>query len=516
MESPFTLSANEWYSWRKGTRNIPPWRRKFTNTEFLECERRRIEVAHAWYLNYKKSPEGANLEETNFYVLPIELNPQVAAETSYQEFIPKGLSALSNDFQMPMLMLLKWDIKLPEEYSYIRIIKGKKHTLTTQRNDVCYEAIVVDEWEYDEADKVYLDISTEKKGVKKILYETFHEEHIALALQAPLLSSPPKANLSGGIGLSSPLSSSAFAFELQKVLQMMLPPEYRSYNPPENFIVGKKILLSVGLNFHPAERHILSKKKVSSDVYHDAGLIDKEEKARREFQGEYSYTSSIVPKNYTIQETARECFKRLSTTEITLFNLDEFADHTILTPLIKQGADETIWATIVRARYFNPQINESEIDSLKFQKRLQEDWKILLPEFGYKENLEMVVRLKAKRSTDNSLRIAQSIARSEGRKTVESADLARARVMLLDSLEEARKHEIIVKSKRIVEKQKEQKRVATISTLLESDALTTKEIWEEVENEKIYPDIGDLQKLLDWLNERGYVWKDLMGRYRNV
>ena len=116
----------------------------------------------------------------------------------------------------------------------------------------------------------------------------------------------------------------------------------------------------------------------------------------------------------------------------------------------------------------------------------------------------------------NSLRIAQSIARSEGRKTVESADLARARVMLLDSLEEARKHEIIVKSKRIVEKQKEQKRVATISTLLESDALTTKEIWEEVENEKIYPDIGDLQKLLDWLNERGYVWKDLMGRYRNV
>src|SRR3989344_2915027 len=120
MENQFILTSKEWYPWKKLVSTQTPWQRKLINVEYLNSERKRINKTKEWYWKYKRLKENEAIEEINFYVSPIELDYKWTALISSKEYIFKGLSALPNDYQIFIIMLLDRNRKIPQDYSYIK------------------------------------------------------------------------------------------------------------------------------------------------------------------------------------------------------------------------------------------------------------------------------------------------------------------------------------------------------------------------------------------------------------
>ncbi|NMC77050.1 MAG: hypothetical protein GYA60_07150 [Candidatus Methanofastidiosa archaeon] len=350
------LRLNDYYLWKKyPTYAEFPWDRKYLNVEFLEYEKKRVAKVEEWYKNFNKSQNDQPLEEISLYVVPLSAdsswNVAIEAQTNSKAI---GLSALFNTPIAVIIGLITSGSNLPEPYSLINIAKSKKTYIVNEKLNKSESVIFIEEWEELPTDSIYLDVPYEKRIIENLFTENLPlDKEISRSFQAPLLSAPFDGKV-GGISLSSLSWNSKLANELMKIIQLMVPPEYRDIDPPKKSTTGIDFD-SNGFQYRIAERPksgqiILS--KLYSENYNKLyeSLIK-----RNNFEGEYSLFSSIKVNEGSRRQKILELFRNFTRTEVTLSDIDQLLTENdmYIRPLLKL-IDEDLWIQIVRAHYNNP------------------------------------------------------------------------------------------------------------------------------------------------------------------
>ena len=251
------LKSKEWYLWRKHSNKKYPWER-YLNTDFLKSERKRISDVDGWMKKFKRVPYRASLGEVCHYVVPTKIKPSWLTYLGKGNYLCKGLSALRNCPIYPLIAFFPSG-KIPTDYSLIRINSSKKIALLNSytKSTIGEHAIVVEDWEELESDYIYPDVPVESGIISKIIEEnTYTKKSLAESIGAPLISSPFILGDVGGISLASILDDADSSQGLNIALQMMLPPEYRSFSPPKSGIRGREMEIRDGMSIHVAERII--------------------------------------------------------------------------------------------------------------------------------------------------------------------------------------------------------------------------------------------------------------------
>lgn len=499
------ISRKVFYPWYKRSK-VYPWERGYADWEFLKTERFRVNKCREWYDEFLKARIGSKLGEVVYYAVPARL-PEGWQSGEY-EYI--GLSALRNSPQVPLIALFPKD-KVPQDYSLIRIISSKKSAifnLNLPNNYNTEYALEVEEFEELPADHFYKDVPFDKKLITEVLQDSLgHDKYVARSLKTPLLSSPFVMGRYGGIGLASMMSESTFVDELLKQLQLMLPPEYRSINPPTTVTRGEWISpTSYGkssMQFRFAEK-FSQNAKVGSSVGYKYNVVDDQWQKRLSFNGEYSFLSSVVYKGKT-SEVYEEMMDKFTKTEVTAFYLDKLKESDVLLKDLSKHIDENVWLNIAYSRQFNPVVKDTHMNSWK--NKIRNDWEAFFPEMGYTDSLDFVKDMKVKQTMKNIIRIAQANARGNSRGEVTEKDLKEARQIFTTSAEEFIDHQITRRAKKIKKKSKQQNRIESIKEVLNTGTFSVKEMWENLKRTGYYKDRKDFESVLRWLHKKGHVYK---------
>jgi len=278
-------------------------------------------------------------------------NVAIESQTSSK---PIGLSALYNTPIAINIGLIPTGKKMPEEYSLINIIKSKKTYILNEKLNKSESAILIEEWEELPTDFIYLDIPYEKRIIENLFTENLPlDKEVSRSFQSPILSAPYDGKV-GGISLSSLSWNSRLAIELMKIIQLMVPPEYRTIDLP------KKAINGISFESNTFRYKIAEKPKVGhnlltriySDNYNKLHQFLFE---RKNFEGEYSVFSSIKVSEGTRRQKILQTFKNFTKTEITLADIDQLLteDDIYIRPLMK-SIDENLWIQVVHAHYTYP------------------------------------------------------------------------------------------------------------------------------------------------------------------
>ncbi|WP_456478321.1 hypothetical protein [Geoglobus ahangari] len=470
-----------------------------------------VEQAFAWYEKFRRARVGESIDEVVLYTVPVALESSwKSAIALLGDYIPIGLSALYNTPSLLLLALVPRDVKLPEDYRLVRILKSKKSALLNERRNMVSHILIIEEWEYVEPDYPYLlmDMDFEKARVKKIFEETLPvDEHDALAFQSPVTSAPYVPGGVGGVSLVSFSIKSTFAREFVKTIQLMVPPEYRSIPPPSSVYRGYKFP-NYGLKFHLAERSWNYGNYLSGLCSSDFDPLEKELKNRAKFQGEYSIFSTLIgDRVYRAQYATRMSLSFAKVDVPVSRDIDwwKYIDNVDLSVLRKE-IDESLWAHVVHARHLNPAIESSEEKMfLKYVRRTRNYFRSTLEEYYGDTLADFITDMGFFGFQDNFRRVAQSIARSEGEEKVKEDHLKEVWEVIgryLDDFVSDLKWELeYVRERRITP---EFRRYLAVQVfLLNNPWSTVLEIWEGVEKTGLFRDIHDLQRLMDWLHEKG-------------
>lgn len=510
----------EYYLWRKDVETTFPWERQFLNYEFLKHERIRITKLFEWRKTFLKNNENKNLEEVSFYTVPLELSSSWRASiASLRDFNYIGLSALQNSPQVLIIALLPYAIKQPAEYKLINIIKSKRGSIINKRDVSIEPVVIIDEWEYLPSDKIYADIPYEKKVIQKIFQENLiHDDHISLSFQSPIISAPYVEGKIGGISLSSLAGDSSFAKELVKTIQFMVPPEYRGLNPPEKAYLGSKFEYFRGIKFHPAERPYFDNNFLSSVYDMNYSGVSKELLKRSSFGGEYSIFSTINPTYGNIAQVWKELMRNFTATEIALpQDLDEFPAMDVDLTKLKKEINEDLWIQVVHSRQIKPSTNKEADDYfIKIIELVKKDFDVLLTDiYKHETDREHLIRTTILHPIQYNLRrLAQSFARANDRNNVFSDDLSAARNLIVDNFKEFIMHPEFERIRVIMEEKRNNAKYSVVQTeIMNNPRSSTGEIWNSLESTGLFKNIYDLQKLLDWLHEKGYVIVDRDKKY---
>lgn len=513
------LSLSEYYLWKKKSSCKFPWERQHLNADFYKYEQKRLNDLRKWYNNFITAPEGCYLDEVSYYTLPIDLKPALNASiASIGNYKPLGLSAICNDCQSPVIALFDGNMKLPEEYQLIRIVKSRKTHLVRQNSAFGENAIIVDDWEVLKPDLIYVDIDYEKNSIKKVLQELSSDEQISLPLQLPLISSPYKMGDVGGIALSSLSAKSTFAIELVKTIQLMAPPQYRVMKPPKSVHNGKWFPYTKDISFRVAERAISTNNLLSGVTGKSYNPVLNEIARRNKFDGEYSIFSTLFPEQANTSQFFDEMFKNYAETDVTLpFELDEMPQiMDVDLTNVKKAIDEDLWLQVVHSRQFNPKL-KNNVDK-KLVNTIENLKQSLEMQFSdvFRSNAGIKYRIDKQFPAikDNLMRISQSLARTEEKNDVTVEHLKRGKGIIDDTLYELMKNETVIQEKRKVRSKKTSARFDIVkSELVNNQYSTLLEIWENVKSTGEFRDIEDLAGFLDWLHRKGFIIKDKEGRY---
>ena len=356
------VELSEYYLWRSFSASQYPWQRQYTNTDFLKYERKRIKEVYLWYEGFRRASEGSQIDEVSLYVVPLELSSLwKAAIASYGNYNFFGLSALNNTPTLCLIGLIDRNLKQPDDYRLIRILKSKKVHLYNTKSSFAQPALVVEEWEYLNSDYIYVDVPFEKRIIEKIISENLtSEEHIPVSFQSPIISAPYVVGGIGGVSLSSMAAKSRFAEELIKTIQLMVPPEYRATRPPKSVYRGHKFLYESGIKFHLAERPYYDRNLLRGLYARNFNPVLKEVNRRFGFKGEYSIFSTLVPEKVNISQFFTELFNNFTKTEITLpYDLDELPLMDIELTKLRKVIDEDVWLQVVYSRQIHPRLTDN-------------------------------------------------------------------------------------------------------------------------------------------------------------
>ncbi len=510
-----SLSPKEYYLWIEGEIH-PPWQRQYLNTEFLKYERNRIVKTRDWYEKAKRVGLTSDLDEISFYVVPLQLSTSWKAALAQSECIYIGLSVLSNSLQEPAIGLIPYGVEQPQEYRLILIAKSRLNRIVNERLNEVQNGILIKEWEYQDSDYIYRDVPYEKRIVSKIIAETLiGDEHICLSFQSPLLSAPYNGAL-GGVSLSSLSGDSSFARQLVKTIQCMVPPEYRTLTPPKGVYRGSKLPYRNGIEYHLAERPYPSNNILSSFCPKKYAGVDRELSKRRKFTGEFSIFSTINPMGSGM-DAWTELLLNFTKTEVTLpEKLDDLIEADVYLKYLEKAINEDLWIQIVHSRQFMPGIDKKADDEfMNIINLLKADFDIRLSEF-YKneESREYLVRSLISPSKYNVKRIAQSFARCDERDVVSADDFKRARNLIIDNFIGFIENPDFERIRWKVETSKANARFLIVQTeIINNPRSLAAGIFEAVKSENKFNDIYDLQRLLDWMENKGYVIVSRDNRY---
>jgi len=512
------LRVNDYYLWKKNiTYSNFPWDRSYLNIEFLEYEKKRICKVEEWYKDFNRSDNKKYLGEISFYVVPLSMdsswNVAIESQTSSK---PIGLSALYNTPIAINIGLIPTGKKMPEEYSLINIIKSKKTYILNEKLNKSESAILIEEWEELPTDCIYLDIPYEKRIIENLFTENLPlDKGVSRSFQSPILSAPYDGKV-GGISLSSLSWNSRLAIELMKIIQLMVPPEYRTIDLP------KKAINGISFESNTFRYKIAEKPKVGhnlltriySDNYNKLHQFLFE---RKNFEGEYSVFSSIKVSEGTRRQKILQTFKNFTQTEITLADIDQLLteDDIYIRPLMK-SIDENLWIQVVHAHYTYP------VDGKNYSKNhksiinlLSKDYDVLLSDIIKQEKTrEMIIRPIINETSLNIRRLAQSFARAEDKNEITKKHLKDSRKITLDNFERLIAEPSIKKEIDSIKNYESDERYNVVqATLINTPYLTTVEIFLEVKSTDLFKDEYDLQSLLDWMHKKGHVIRDSQNRY---
>lgn len=512
------LTSKEYYLWESYHTN-KPWNR-YLDYEFLETERKRIKDVEKWFnLSYVGAKDGEKVEEVCYYCVPNKISkPLLNSLFEYEEgeFEIKGLSAVYNSLQFPLTMLIPKGRKVPKDYSPVRIISARRKVLINKdvpKEEACFNALIVEDWEELPADFIYKDLPYEKRLVSKLIYENLNrDEHVASSFQAPIISSPIVLNGNGGVSFSSLLRNTPFVLELIKTLQRMLPPEQRTMLPIPSLLRGRLVDINGGIKFHVAERPPRSDSILSCSYGNSYKTVNEELGYRDSFGGEYSFIASIAPLGSRL-DVFRTMLKRFNQTVITAFNMDRLKEDAGLQNLNK-SIDLNLHLSIVNCKQINPRIDKNAIGEEALSNFVRKDWDMFLAQMGLNsDERDFSLNIRVQRTVDNILKLSQSLARSELKQEVEEKHIKEARQIFKTNAEEFLGQPEVRGIKDYLKQHKKNERVDTITTLLENGGLTLNEIWEEIKQSKLFKDIKDLQDLLEWMNKKAKLWKHPNSKY---
>ncbi len=365
MRSIQSFSLEEYYPWKRDIEKQYPWQRQYTNCEFLKYEEKRIRECQDWYKKFLKTEIGGGLGTVSFYAVPMELPSSWKAaitDSGISRYI--GLSALLNSPSVMAVALVSPATKQPHEYRLIEVTKSRRLNIINKQLNMVAPVVVIETWDYLESDSIYVDIPYEKKIIQNIISENLIDSpQISLSFQSPILSAPYVNGSIGGISLSSIACDSAFAKELLKTMQLLVPPEYRPLKPPKSVYKGYTFPYLEGIGFHLAERPYLGTNILSTLYAKEYPMLETELSMRYKFKGEFSIFSTLNPDEGNITQIWKELLKKFTATEVTLpSDLEELKDWNANDlRRLKQATNEDIWIQVVHARQHMPRMS-TEVD----------------------------------------------------------------------------------------------------------------------------------------------------------
>lgn len=515
------ISLKEYYPWSKCSEARFPWERQYLNYDFLKFEKKKINDLSNWYNKFQKTERNKYLDAASFYVKPVSLNSSwKAAIAECGDFNYVGLSALCSSPPLLLIGLIPRIRKQPLYHRLINITKSKKMYLFNRLFNKAESVLFIEDWDELESDRIYVDVAYESKIISKILDEKlFGDEQISLCFQSPIISAPFDGSI-GGISLSSLSGSSSFSKELTKTIQLMVPPEYRTLQPPKIIFDGKYFQYRNGIEFRLSERPYSDNNVLSSFFTTQYNIINSELRMRSKFSGEFSIASSISPNKADMNLMLQELWKNFSDTEITLSKeIDKLPESDTDLTRLQKVIDEDIWLQVVNSRQYSPIMSkDAEKDFTEnIDNRLWEDFDALLPDTYKNESREFLIRKLLSQSKCNLMRIAQSFARSEIKEQLERTQLKDARNLILDNFTDLVMRSDVRKIESKVGKRVTNPRYLVVQTeLISNPGLTTQELFNAVKSTNLFRDLYDLQGFLDWLDENGFVSLDPKKRYRWV
>lgn len=512
------LRLNDYYLWRKNpTYSKYPWDRKFINVEFLEYEKKRILVIEEWFKNFNRLESGQDLEEISLYVVPLNIDSswEVVIE-SMLGAKPIGLSALFNTPIALNIGFIPNNIKMPDNYSLIKITKSKKIYIVNPKLQKSDSGILIEEWEELPSDSIYLDVPFEKRIIEKLLSDNLPlDKEISKSFQAPILSAPYNGKL-GGISLSSLSWNSKLAMELMKIIQMMVPPEYRDIDPPKK-VIGGISFDSNGILYQLAEKPKLGNNILSKIYSENYSKLIQSLAKRNNFLGEYSLFSSIKVNEGTRRQKIVETFRNFTLTEITLSDIDQLLteDDMYVRPLLN-SIDENLWIQVVNAHHNNPKEGKNyDKEYRDLIQLISKDLDIILSDkFRQDITRESIIRSMINKTGQNLKRLAQSFARAENSKEITNKFLKDSRKITIDNFERLINEPSIKKEINSLSDYESNQRYNVVqSILINNPNLTALEIFQEVSPTGLFKDEYDIKDLLDWMHKKGHVIKDSQNRY---
>lgn len=507
------LKGGEWYLWRKNSDKLYPWDRSL-NIDFLKSERKRITEVDGWIKKFRKSPHGVSLGDVCYYVVPIKIRPDWLTYFEHKDHLCKGVSALRNCPVNTLIAFFPPD-KIPTDYSLIRINSSKKIALLNSytKSTTGEYAIIVEDWEELESDSIYVDVPFESRIISKIIEEnTYTEKSLAESIGAPLISSPFVLGDVGGISLASILDDTDSSQGLNIALQMMLPPEYRSFLPPKSGIRGRNIEIGGGISILVAEKIITGRNFVSSVEGSSFSVMEPEKRKRADFIGEYSILGAMIKSLSRGRQLYKEMLHKFFESEVSIPNLSEQIDGDGILNLIN-AIDEDLWFQIAFMRQKTPSIEMSKQEEESYRRKIKQDIDAVLCQRMPEEFRDIVAEMKVKDCMENLKREAKSLARTEGKEKVDLSLLRHARNNFLDRFWELEEDEMFKNIKYDAKVEWNNIRFIIVeNTLRELRSATAEEVYQKTDR-TFFRGIEDLKGLLKWMQGKGFVIKDSKNRY---
>jgi len=500
-------------------RYLLPWERQIINSDFLEHERKRIKEVADWRNGFDRSPMDSKQKEVDLYVVPMEYTPALrAAIAKLEDCAIRGLSALRNSSVGLLVGLFPRSGKVPTDYSYIRIRDSRRAVIAELRSNLQEYALIVENWEYSDPVSMYRGLDYEKGILSKIINENFRgDKHLALSLQTPVFSAPYVPGSLGGISFSSFTRQTNLIKELDTTFQLMVPPEFRIQGPPSFLYNGVRFQYSGDVIFKVAERPILSGNALSTIGTGDYLQVKKQRRKRERFAGEYSIFSMIHTSNDKSASVLKELYQDFNKTEVTFpkdLEKEMFYEDIVR---IRKSISEEVWLQNVAIREINPGADSTVNDlDKKYMDILWDDFDTILSD-SFRGEHERDILVRSLLPVNNFKRLIQSVARIGETSILTEDHFKTARGLIVDNFSGFVQSKEIANLTSRIGKRHADLRFTSIETLLANkQPWMAGDIYERLKSDEVFQDLIDLQGILEWMREKGYVIRDELDRYRWV
>ncbi len=512
------ITSSEFYLWKKTASCKNSWDRKFLNSDFLRYEEKRIKDVSDWYSRFLNQLYQSNSnDEVKVFVLEIgqldsDLLASIALKGNYNYY---GISALRNDIQNPLIILIPQTKKQPTLNSLIRITSYKKDYLDVGRTNRPRRILIVEEFIEEDPISIYQDIPFERRPIRKFIYENIIKDDLLPQSFQPLISSSPAIiNKSGGISMSAFVNKDPLSFELIKTFKLMQPPEFSNISLmlPNRLQQGTLVEVEEGVKFKISETNYVGKNYFNGLSTQNYNVFNNELNKRQLFNGEYSVIGVLNAQGDNKSEIFRDAFAKFVTTEISLpRNTLELRDYDITLKTAQKNINEDLWLQIVNQREIIPKLDLNSQNVLTLAREINEEWQINFKNKNLVKS-EHEIKLLSKKSFDNIINVAKSFARDEQIVDINDAILNRSRKLFTTNMEGFIDDEVINRLAYSAPKKQEDLKInAILAELRDKRMLNVVQLYENIKN--LVKDVYELQTILDNLKRRGDIFEPKQGYY---